>query len=72
MITPSTTLLNYPKGLRVLGIDVDPLDLGAPIHMLIASTARRMRCPHCGGYASRIHSRYQRTLHDLPAPGEPS
>jgi len=69
MITPSTALLNYPKGLHVLGIDIDPLDLQAPIQVLIASTSRRTRCPHCGRYANRVHSRYQRTLHDLPCAG---
>lgn len=69
MITPSTALLHYPIGLRVLGIDSDPLDLQAPLHVLIAATARRSRCPHCGRYAYRVHSRYQRTLHDLPCAG---
>ena len=69
MTTQSSALLNYPKGLRVLGIDVDPLDLKEPIHVLIASTVRRTRCPHCGRYAHRVHSRYQRTLHDLPCLG---
>jgi transposase len=69
MTTPSTALLCYPKGLRVLGIDIDPLDLKAPIHVLIASTSRRTRCPRCGRYANRVHSRYHRTLHDLPCTG---
>ena len=64
-----STLLNYPKGLRVLGIDIDPLDLTEPIPILIASTSRRVRCPHCGRYTNRVHSRYYRTLHDLPCVG---
>ena len=69
MTTPSTAVLNYPKGLRVLGIDIDPLDLKAPIHVLIATTSPRTRCPHCGRYANRVHSRYHRTLRDLPCAG---
>ena len=69
MTTPSTAVLNYPKGLRVLGIDVDPLDLKAPIHVLVTTTPPRTRCPHCGRYANRVHSRYHRTLRDLPCAG---
>jgi transposase len=69
MTTLSTALLNYPKGLRILGIDIDPLDLQAPIHVLIATTSPRTRCPRCGRYANRVHSRYHRTLHDLPCAG---
>lgn len=34
MMIQSFALLNYPKGLRVLGLDIDPLDLTAPIHVL--------------------------------------
>ena len=69
MITPASTLLNYPKGLRVLGIDIDPLRLQEPIHLLVASTSSRTPCPECGRYANRVHSRYQRTLRDLPCIG---
>src|ERR1700682_3728348 len=69
MTTLASALLNYPKGLCVLGIDIDPPDLKEPIQVLIASTVRRTRCPRCGRYANRVHSRYQRTLHDLPCVG---
>ena len=62
MTTQSSALLNYPQGLRVLGIDIDPLNLTTPIHVLIATTTTRTRCPHCGRYSNRVHSRYQRTL----------
>ncbi len=65
----TSALLDYPKGLRVLGIDIDPLERKKPIHVLIATTASRTRCPHCGRYANRVHSRYQRTLRDLPCAG---
>src|SRR5580658_1970749 len=69
MITPASALLNYPKGLRVLGIDIDPLRLNEPIHVLVASTSSRTPCPECGRYAKRVHSHYQRTLRDLPCAG---
>ncbi len=69
MMIPSSALLNYPNGLRVLGIDMDPLDLTTPIHVLIATTAARTRSPYCGRYSNRGHSRYQRTLRDLPCAG---
>jgi len=62
-------LLDYPKDLRVLAIDIDPLDLQAPIHVLIATISPRTRCPHCGRYTHRVHSRYHRTLRDLPCAG---
>jgi len=35
----------------------------------VRSTAIVSSCPHCGGHASRIHSRYARTLTDLPICG---
>jgi transposase len=41
-----------------------------PVHSAITVTlqARRTtaRCPLCGGRSKRIHSRYERTLADLP------
>jgi len=69
MTTPASALLGYPKGLRVLSIDIDPLDLEEPIHVLMATTFARTRCPQCGRYSNRVHSRYRRTLQDLPCVG---
>jgi transposase len=69
MTTTLSTLLQYPKGLRVLAIDIDPVDLAEPIHVLIAATARRAQCPHCGRYSHRVHSLYHRTLRDSSCAG---
>jgi transposase len=41
------------------------------ITMLICTTDRTARCPLCSVHASRIHSRYVRTLADLPWNGIP-
>jgi transposase len=69
MTATFSALLQYPKGLRVLGIDIDPVDLAEPIHVLIATTSRRAQCPHCGRYSHRVHSVYHRTLRDLACAG---
>src|SRR5579872_3930054 len=69
MTTAISALLQYPKGLRVLAVDVDPFDLTEPIHVLISTTSRRARCPQCGRYSRRVHSVYQRTLRDLSCTG---
>jgi transposase len=37
----------------------------------LTSTAPTARCPLCQQPASRVHSHYTRTLHDLPAAGRP-
>ena len=44
------------KWLRVLRIDIGPLDLGEPIHVLMATTFARTRRPRCGRYSNRVHS----------------
>lgn len=37
----------------------------------LLSTQPTSRCPLCGSLATRIHSRYQRRLADLPSTGQP-
>jgi transposase len=37
----------------------------------LLSTQPVSHCPMCGSAATRIHSRYQRRLTDLPSPGQP-
>lgn len=39
--------------------------------MVIRGTGRSSACPECGVPASRVHSRYQRRLSDLPLAGRP-
>lgn len=33
------------------------------------SAAERRQCPLCGGFSSRVHSRYVKTIADLPCAG---
>ncbi|HEY6407853.1 MAG TPA: transposase family protein [Ktedonobacteraceae bacterium] len=37
----------------------------------LLSTLPASHCPSCGSAATRIHSRYQRRLADLPSTGQP-
>ena len=56
-----------PEGLSVERIEIGP-------EKIVAVTRSRCRtscCPSCGHASSRIHSRYQRLLADLPAHGRP-
>src|SRR5260221_11312650 len=39
MTTPASAWLDYSKGLRVLGIEIDPRELKEPIHVLDATTS---------------------------------
>ena len=51
-----------PKGLEVqtLRIETGRVSIG------VASATRRSVCPLCGRTSSRVHSRYARTVSDLP------
>jgi transposase len=41
------------------------------ITVLVSLTTENGCCPDCQNCSSRVHSRYQRTLKDLPASGLP-
>jgi transposase len=43
---------------------------GATLHVALRATRRAARCPLCHHPSTRIHSRYTRTLADLPLAGE--
>jgi transposase len=43
---------------------------GATIHLEVAATRRWARCPVCQRRSHHLHSRYERTLADLPCGGE--
>jgi transposase len=58
-------LLPAHGGLAVAGVTITP-DL---IAVAITSTAPTGCCPKCGCPADRVHSRYRRTLADLPVGG---
>ena len=38
---------------------------------LLVSVAAAARCPRCGTASDRVHSRYRRTVADLPCRGRP-
>ena len=49
------------------GLYLENLRIGAGrVSISAASGTRRSRCPLCGRGSSRVHSRYTRTLSDLP------
>jgi len=56
------TLLPDPSRLRLDRLRVD----GATITVVMATTPTRSACPLCGIASSGVHSRYVRTLADLP------
>lgn len=58
--TPSSRLL--PEGLRVAHLAADREGLV----LLAEAEAGSARCPLCGSCSRRTHSRYARTIHDLP------
>ena len=51
-----------PQGLHLESIDIQT----GRVTISVSSGARRSRCPHCGRVSSRAHSRYSRTVSDLP------
>ena len=56
------SLPTVPDGLHVDGLTLDPSGL----LLLARTTAAQAVCPACGHRSSRVHSRYWRTLQDLP------
>ena len=57
------TLSNpFPSGLRA-----DPHEAAGGADLCLHTTARSAHCPLCQQPSHRIHSRYHRTLRDLPA-----
>jgi transposase len=51
-----------PKGLELESLSVET----GHVSICARSGARRRTCPVCGGGSSRVHSRYVRTVSDLP------
>lgn len=64
-----TCLLPDPSHLVVCGLTVDPEPFRCVV--TIAATQTQAICPLCGHPAQRIHSRYHRTIADLPWAGIP-
>lgn len=57
----------FPQGSR---LQVNYLEITAEeITFMVISTQPQGLCPLCGEATSRVHSRYERTLQDLPCSG---
>ena len=54
-----------PMGLSFDGLEDRAVDLVVRAH----PDSERGRCPDCGTYSARVHSRYKRKLNDLPIGG---
>ena len=59
---PASTRRLLPEGLRVSHMD----GREKPLVLLVEPVSATARCPLCGSGSTRIHSRYPRTLADLP------
>lgn len=54
------------------GLRLEEVALTADLAVaLVASTAASAACPRCGTPSDRVHSRYRRTVADLPCAGRP-
>jgi hypothetical protein len=53
-----------PKGLHLESLNIET----GCVSISVSSGARRSRCPACGRDSSGVHSRYSRTVSDLPWP----
>ncbi|GJE18240.1 hypothetical protein AIGOOFII_2963 [Methylobacterium marchantiae] len=51
------------------GLVVDHVQAGAGLTLTTRPIASSARCPGCGQPSSRVHSRYTRTVSDLPVAG---
>jgi transposase len=66
MMMEGTPLLPLPQGLQITHIE--KLETGLMIHVL--STQPTCLCPLCEALSDAVHSRYQRSLKDLPCCGQ--
>jgi transposase len=63
----SRTVLPAPKLLNLIGVRAD----ANSITLTATTSSHTARCPVCGMQSLRVHSRYTRTLADLPWQGIP-
>ena len=66
-MSDSRTLLPAPKLLNLIGVRADE----NTVTLIARASPRAARCPMCGKRSARVHSRYTRTLADLPWQGIP-
>ncbi len=62
MRTPIATHELLPKGLDLESLSIET----GRVSISVSSGTRRSVCPLCGRASSRVHSRYARTVSDLP------
>src|SRR5215211_2774673 len=63
----SRTILPTPRRLQLLGVRATE----TTITLIARTSSHASRCPVCGKRSARVHSRYTRTLADLPWQGIP-
>jgi transposase len=61
------SLFAFPAGLEMTACSSQE----GRVSVSLLSTQPSSPCPVCGSAATRIHSRYQRRLADLPSTGQP-
>lgn len=61
----NNTLLADPNAIRLDKIVAEPESLT----LVVMATRRSAECPRCGASSKRVHSRYVRTVADLPCSG---
>ena len=66
-MSDSRTVLPGPELLNLTGVRVT----GSAITLVAGTSSRVALCPVCGKRSARVHSRYTRTLADLPWQGIP-
>ena len=66
-MSDSRTVLPAPKLLNLIGVRADE----NAVTLIARASPRAARCPVCGKRSARVHSRYTRTLADLPWQGIP-
>ena len=62
MLAPTAALLTTPSSIRIDDVVLD----GDAVVLLVTPTKSTPVCPECGQRSSRVHSRYSRTVADLP------
>lgn len=50
---------------------LEQVDVTDEITLTLRATSLTASCPDCGTISTRIHSRYSRSIHDLPSHGYP-
>ncbi|CAM3263759.1 ISL3 family transposase ISMex26 [Methylobacterium mesophilicum] len=61
----------HPNSVIPRGLVIDHVEIGSGLTITARPVATLARCPSCDRPSSRIHSRYTRTLSDLPVAGRP-